>query len=59
MAQGLVDARWVAPYEGELPDKTVLVPNETVVKVPAGEAEASDNWEVVSKGKAKKQESDS
>ncbi|MGH9380884.1 MAG: hypothetical protein ACRD2Z_09780 [Thermoanaerobaculia bacterium] len=46
----LVDARWVATYVAEL-GKTLLVPGETVVKIPRGEAEASDNWEVVIKGK--------
>lgn len=58
MASGLVDARWVAPFEGELPDKTVLVPNETVVKVGKDEAEASDYWEPVRKS-TKKSEDDS
>ena len=41
-----VEATWVAGYEASLPDGTVLVPNETVVEIPAGEAEASDNWAV-------------
>lgn len=39
-----VKALWVAGYEASLPDGTVLVPNETVVEIPAGEADASDNW---------------
>lgn len=42
----VVNARWVAAYVAEL-GRTLLVPGETVVKIPRGEAEASDNWEVV------------
>lgn len=53
MAQGLVDARWVAPYGAQLDSGLELVPHETVVKVPKDEAEASENWEPVSKRKAK------
>lgn len=41
----LTSARWVGGYEAVLADGTILVPNETVVKVPVGEAENSDNWE--------------
>lgn len=41
-----VKARWVGPYEADLPDGTHLVPGETVVEISAGEAEGSDNWEV-------------
>jgi hypothetical protein len=48
---GLVDARWVASFEADLPDRTHLVPNETVVAIPQGEAEASDHWEIVGKTK--------
>lgn len=51
-APKLVKARWVCPTESELVDGTVLVPGETVVEIPEGEAEASDNWEIVS-GKRK------
>jgi len=43
-----VKALWVAGYEASLPDGTVLVPNETVAEIPAGEAEVSDNWSVQS-----------
>lgn len=39
-------ALWIGPYEADLPDGTHLVPGETVVEVSAGEAEASDHWEV-------------
>lgn len=42
----VVEARWVAAYAAEM-GSTLLVPGETVVRVPRGEAEASDNWEVV------------
>lgn len=41
-----VEATWVAPFEASLPDGTVLVPGETKAEIPAGEAEASDNWSV-------------
>jgi len=51
MAEKLVDATWVAPFEAVLPDKTVLVPNESVVKVPAGEAEESDHWRPVKRAR--------
>lgn len=40
----LVSARWVAPYVAQLLDGTVLVPGETVVEIPEGEARESDNW---------------
>lgn len=43
-----VKALWVAGYEASLPDGTVLVPNETVVELSAGEADQSDNWAVQS-----------
>lgn len=46
----VVNARWVAAYVAEL-GRTLLVPGETVVKIPRGEAEASDNWEVVEERK--------
>lgn len=51
-----VKAKWVGPYEAELPDKTVLVPHETVVELPAGEAEASENWALVGVKKSAKSE---
>ncbi len=51
MASGLVDARWVAPFEAVLPDRTTLVPHETVVKVPRDEAEESEHWEPVRRSK--------
>jgi hypothetical protein len=47
-----VKARWVGTYEAQLTDGTVLVPGETVAEIPPGEAEASDNWEVVGKRKS-------
>ena len=40
-----VNARWVAPFEAQLPDGTPLIPGETVVPVPADEAKDSDHWE--------------
>lgn len=40
-------ATWVGPGGYELPDKTPLVPGETVVDISEGEANASDNWEPV------------
>lgn len=43
----LVDAKWVAPYEAQLPDGSTLIPGESVVKVPEGEAQSSDNWQPV------------
>lgn len=46
----VVNARWVAAYVAEH-GRTLLVPNETVVKVPRGEAETSDNWEIVAEPK--------
>lgn len=47
-----VKARWVAPYEAFLPDRTLLVPGETVAEIPETEAKASDHWEPVRKGKS-------
>jgi hypothetical protein len=44
MASGTCKALWVGPYEGELPDKTVLIPGKTVVEILTDEAEGSDNW---------------
>lgn len=40
-----VKARWIGPFEADLPDGTHLVPGETVVEIPAGEAESSAHWE--------------
>lgn len=54
----LVSARWVASYEAQLPDGTVLVPNETVVEIGEGEAKASDNWQPVRGAATKKGEND-
>lgn len=42
-----VRATWVGPFEAETADGLRLVPGESVVDVPAGEAHASDHWEVV------------
>lgn len=39
-----VSATWVGPFEGRTPDGTALIPGETVVEVPAGEAEESAFW---------------
>lgn len=59
MASETVKALWVGPFEAELPDGTKLVPRETVVEIPVGEAEESDYWEPVkAKGKAKNEKSE-
>jgi hypothetical protein len=50
MATKLVKARWIAPYEAQLSDGTVLVPQETVVEISKHEAIVSDNWQVESSG---------
>ena len=42
----LVDALWVAGFTAELPDKTQLVPGQTVARIPRGEALGSDHWQV-------------
>ena len=47
MAAKTVKAKWVGPYEAELPDGTPLIPGETLVELGGDEAEASDNWEIV------------
>lgn len=52
-SNGTVEAMWVGPPDYTLPNKQLLVPNETVVTISAGEAEASDNWRVVSGGTPK------
>lgn len=59
MAKKLVNARWVAPFEAQLSDGTVLIPNETVVPVPADEAKDSDYWEATGGKPPKDSESDS
>lgn len=43
----LVDARWIASYEAQLIDNTILVPGETVVQISRHEALVSENWEIV------------
>lgn len=48
-----VEATWVAPFEASLPDGTVLVPNETVARIPEAEAQDSTHWRPKS-GKAAK-----
>jgi hypothetical protein len=48
-----VTARWVGPFQAELPDKTVLVPHETVVEVSAHEAVNSEYWQPVEAIEAK------
>lgn len=50
--KGYTDALWVGT-PSELADKTPLIPGVTVVAIPAGEAEASDNWQPVEKGRPK------
>lgn len=53
----LVEARWVAGYEarldkpGDPQDGTILVPGETIVKVPEGEAENDGRFEPVKRAK--------
>jgi hypothetical protein len=43
-----VKARWVAGYHAVLPDGTELVPGGEY-RIPAGEADQSDNWQPVAK----------
>ncbi len=43
----LIKARWVAGFPAVMADGTQLVPGETVAKIPAEEANASDNWEIL------------
>lgn len=50
----LIKARWIG-FPAALADGTPLVPGETVVKIPAAEAKASDNWEPVTAAKAAKE----
>lgn len=52
----LVNAKWVAGFQAELPDKTVLIPGETVVAIPESEAQDSENWEVQGGKVAKSEE---
>lgn len=48
MAQdGYIDATWVGPAGLALANGTLLVPGETVVSIPEGEAKASDHWQPV------------
>ena len=54
----LVNAKWVGPYEAQLPDGTVLVPGETVVEIGEGEARASDNWQPTGGPTPKKKDED-
>jgi hypothetical protein len=50
--KGYVEAVWVGGYAAEVAGQGLVNPGETAV-VPAGEAEASSNWEsVTSKKKA-------
>lgn len=44
----LVEARWVGPAGYQLFDGTILGPGVTV-EMTRGEAQASDNWEIVDK----------
>lgn len=54
---GFIDAVWVGPFNGEavLHDGTIVqvVSGETVCAIPAGEAEASANWQPVTKQASK------
>ena len=43
MGDGKIDAVWVGPFEGLLPDGTVVRPGDTA-RIPEGEAKASDFW---------------
>jgi hypothetical protein len=51
MADKLVNAKWVAGYPAILTrddgTEVQLVPGETVVEIPKGEAQESGNWEPV------------
>lgn len=53
MASDLVKALWVGTPQAFV-DGTPLVHGVTVQEIPAAEAEASDNWEPVTKAKAAK-----
>lgn len=47
-----VKARWVASYQVEMgadEGKKILGPGKGVATIPRGEAEDSDNWEVIGK----------
>lgn len=50
---GFVEATWVGP-DGYSLNNTGLIPGETVVLVPEGEAIASDNWQPVKASKTEK-----
>lgn len=47
-----VPALWVAGFNAQLPDGTMLVPGVTVVDVPADEAKTSTNWKPAKAPKA-------
>lgn len=51
--QGYVDALWVGPAGFAHYDGTGLIPGETVVSIPKGEAESSDNWQPQGAAKTK------
>ena len=44
MSADLVKAKWVGTFRAFLEDGTELIPGETVVEIPAGEAEESAHW---------------
>jgi hypothetical protein len=44
---GLIDAVWIGSAGRSLSDGTGLEPGVTVVRIPAGEAETSDDWKPV------------
>lgn len=50
----IVKAKWVAPYEASLPDGTLLIPGESVIELPEGEAQSSENWQPVGGSTSKK-----
>lgn len=41
-----MQARWTRLYPVELPGK-IVVGHGDIAEIPAGEAKASDNWEIV------------
>lgn len=53
MANDTCKALWVAGFPAVLPDGTQLVPGETVVEIPRGEAEQSAHWRPVGSRKPK------
>lgn len=46
MGDGKIDAVWVGPFDGLLPDGTLVRPGDTA-RIPEGEAESSDFWRPV------------